>query len=72
MTLEKKLARWQAAGLIDEATRTRITAFEHSEQHPVLLYTLGGLGALTLGTGIVSVVAANWDAITKVRSWAPT
>jgi uncharacterized membrane protein len=70
MNLEKKLAQWQEAGVIDADTRARIEGFEHGRQHPVLLYALGGLGALTLGTGIVSVVAANWDAIGKVQKLA--
>jgi uncharacterized membrane protein len=66
MSLEKKLASWRAAGLIDEATRERIAAFEARRAQPILLYTLGGLGALTIGIGLVSIVAANWAAISKV------
>lgn len=67
MSLEDKLQKWQEAGLIDAATRTRIESFEAAHHRPIVLYALGGLGALTLGIGIVSVVAANWEAITKVQ-----
>ncbi|HEX2677306.1 MAG TPA: DUF2157 domain-containing protein [Polyangiales bacterium] len=67
MSLEHKLAKWQDAGVIDAATRERIEAFERQGQRPILLYALGGLGALTLGIGVISVVASNWDAITKVQ-----
>jgi uncharacterized membrane protein len=63
MSIERKLARWREAGLLDEATAARIAAFEQQGHRPVLLYALGGLGALTLGTGIVSIVAANWEQI---------
>ncbi len=65
MGIERKLEQWQAAGLIDGATREKIAAFERSHEKPVLLYALGGLGAVTIGIGIISVVAANWDAIGK-------
>src|SRR5262245_41662225 len=63
MNLERKLARWQEAGLIDAATRARIEAHEQSERKPVVPYALAVLGAGTLALGILSVVAANWDAI---------
>lgn len=65
MSLESKLSRWQQAGVIDADTRARIEAFEHQNARPMLLYALGGLGATTIGIGIVSIVAANWDAIGK-------
>src|SRR5262249_27600528 len=63
MGLDRKLARWEAAGLIDAAARARIRAFEQSKRAPVALYGLGVLGAGTLALGVVSVIAANWDGI---------
>jgi uncharacterized membrane protein len=63
MSLEHKLARWRDAGLIDDATRARIAAFEDGQRKPVVLYALGVLGGGTVALGIVSIVAANWDAI---------
>lgn len=65
MGLESKLERWQQAGVIDADTRGRIAAFERANEKPMLLYALGGLGAVTVAIGIVSIVAANWDAIGK-------
>jgi uncharacterized membrane protein len=65
MSIDKKLARWREAGLLDETTAARIAAFEQQSHRPVMLYALGGLGALTLGIGIVSIVAANWDEISR-------
>lgn len=65
MSIENKLSQWQQAGLIDGATRARIEAFERSNERPVLLYALGGLGAVTIGIGVISIVAANWDAIDR-------
>ncbi len=65
MNMDSKLAQWEKAGLIDAATRERIAAFERSAAKPILLYALGGLGAVTVATGIISVVASNWDAIDK-------
>jgi uncharacterized membrane protein len=63
MNLDHKLRRWREAGLIDEATSARIAAFEHAERRPLGMYTLIGLGASTVGLGLVSLVAANWEVI---------
>jgi len=63
MNLDQKLLRWREAGLIDEATRARIAEFEHTERRPLGMYTLIGLGASTIGLGLVSLVAANWEVI---------
>jgi uncharacterized membrane protein len=63
MSLDRQLARWQEAGLIDAATRTRIAAFEDAQRTPVVRYALGVLGAGTVALGVVSVIASNWDAI---------
>jgi uncharacterized membrane protein len=62
MDLYKRLAEWQERGLLDPEARARIEAYEQGrKQHPIWLYTMGGLGALTIAVGLVSVVAANWD-----------
>lgn len=66
MKIDTKLAQWEAAGLIDAPTRARIAAFEGAQERPAVLYALGGLGALTIAIGTVSIVAANWSAIGKV------
>ena len=63
MNLDQKLRRWREAGLIDDATSARIATFEHSERRPIGMYTLVGLGASTIGLGLVSLVAANWEVI---------
>lgn len=65
MSLTKKLARWQAAGLIDADTAAKISVHESTNARPYLLYSLGGLGALTVGIGFISLVAANWDEIPR-------
>lgn len=64
MKLERQLARWQEAGLIDAETAKRILAHEDSRPaRPYILYAVGGLGALSIAIGLVSIVAANWGAI---------
>jgi uncharacterized membrane protein len=63
MSLDGKLERWREAGLVDADTVRRIAAFEDSRRKPVALYALAALGAGTVALGIVSLVAANWDAI---------
>lgn len=64
--IERKLAAWQAAGLIDAETTARIKAWEGENARPLALWAVIGIGVLTIGLGLVSVVAANWDAISGV------
>ncbi|MEY4722461.1 MAG: hypothetical protein RIQ46_2186 [Pseudomonadota bacterium] len=60
---DRKLRAWQDAGLIDAATAWRIRDWEQANARPLLLWAVIGIGALAIGLGLVSVVAANWDAI---------
>lgn len=60
---ERKLKAWQRAGLIEADTAERIRTWEAEHARPLGVWAMVGLGALTIGLGIVSVVAANWDAI---------
>lgn len=60
---ERKLKAWVDAGLIDATTASRIREHEAQTSRPLGLWALVGLGALAIGLGLVSVVAANWDAI---------
>lgn len=59
----RKLAEWHAAGLIDAATRDRVAAYEAQHARPLVLWAVYGIGALAIGLGFVSVVAANWEDI---------
>src|SRR5262245_40739935 len=63
MSLGRKIAEWQQAGVIDAETGERIGAHESRGTRPVVLYAIAGLGAATIGIGVISVVAANWDGI---------
>jgi uncharacterized membrane protein len=60
---ERKLRAWQEAGLIDEAAAARILAFEAQHERPLGLWAVIGIGALAIGLGVVSVAAANWEAV---------
>jgi uncharacterized membrane protein len=60
---ERKLMTWQTAGLIDGATVARIRDYERAHSRPLALWSLIGIGALAIGLGLISVVAANWDDI---------
>ncbi|MEC3950601.1 DUF2157 domain-containing protein [Sphingobium sp. HWE2-09] len=60
---DRKLRAWQAAGLIDADTASAISAWEATHSRPIGLWAIIGLCALTIGLGLVSLVAANWDAI---------
>jgi uncharacterized membrane protein len=59
----RKIAEWHDAGLIDAATRDRLVAYETAHARPLLLWALWGIGALAIGLGLVSVIAANWEDI---------
>jgi len=59
----RKIAEWHDAGLIDAATRDRLTVYEAAHARPLLLWAVWGIGALAIGLGFVSVVAANWEDI---------
>jgi uncharacterized membrane protein len=59
----RKIAQWHAAGLIDADTRDRILAYEAAHARPLALWAVFGIGALAIGLGIVSVIAANWEDI---------
>lgn len=60
---EGKLKTWSDAGLIDAETAARIREWEAKNRKPIGLWAMIGLGALAIGLGLVSVVAANWDAL---------
>src|SRR3546814_6243175 len=55
----RKLDAWRDAGLIDEATAQRIRAFEAEHARPLALWAALGIGALAIGLGIISVIAAR-------------
>ena len=59
----RKIAIWHTAGLIDADTRDRLLAYEESHARPLALWAVFGIGALAIGLGLVSVVAANWEDI---------
>jgi uncharacterized membrane protein len=59
----RKIAAWHDAGLIDAGTRDRLLAYEAAHARPLALWAVFGIGALAIGLGLVSVIAANWEDI---------
>jgi len=59
----RKIEAWHEAGLIDQETRARLIAYEDEHTRPLALWAVFGIGALAIGLGLISVVAANWDDI---------
>lgn len=59
----RKIAAWHDAGLIDAETRDRLLAYETAHARPLALWAVFGIGALAIGLGLVSVIAANWEDI---------
>src|SRR5882672_9426322 len=64
--LERQVQRWQEAGIIDASTAERIITHERRTSRPLLLLALGGLGAFTIGVGLLSIIAANWGDIPRL------
>lgn len=65
MKLDKKIAAWREAGLVTAEQAHAIVDFEQrrsGSRHFVVL-ALGGVGVLALATGLISVIASNWDSI---------
>lgn len=62
--LEKKVASWVEQGLITREQAERIAAYESRDpERPWTLYGIAGVGVTALVTGVVSLIAANWDDI---------
>ncbi len=58
-----KIETWHKAGIIDAATRDRLIEYETAHARPVAMWAVFGIGALAIGLGLISVVAANWEEI---------
>ncbi|NPD65165.1 DUF2157 domain-containing protein [Lichenicola cladoniae] len=63
MFANRSLDRWHKAGLLDDAARLRIQAWEADHARPVWLLGLAGIGVFTVALGVLALVAANWMAI---------
>ena len=67
---EKYLARWAAAGLLDETSAGRIREFESTQAPPEKTRWAAsiawGLGALLIGAGVISFVASNWEGLSPL------
>ncbi len=67
---ESWVTRWQAAGLLDDATAAAIRAYEEAHVKPssrrwqVLIALI--LGAILLGAGVLLFVAAHWDGVSPL------
>lgn len=61
--VERNLARWQAAGLIDAETAQAIHYYEQQNARPIAQWAIAGLALLALALGLTLLVAANWDQI---------
>lgn len=59
----RKIEIWHNAGLIDEETRNSLLAYEDHHRRPLALWAVFGIGALAIGLGLISVVAANWEEV---------
>ena len=62
--LQKALKQWVAHGFIDQRQADQIQQYESTQSdHAWILSGLLVLGAIMIGIGSISVVAANWQYI---------
>lgn len=66
MTLQGRIERWLEAKVIDRETADRILRFEDEQPSASwVLYGISGLGVVVMLTGLISIIAANWDDISS-------
>lgn len=63
MNLLKKLDNWEQAGLMTEQQKKAIIDYEHQNRNPRGVWVVLIISALFIGTGIISLIAANWGNI---------
>jgi len=65
MKLERKLDSWREANLVTPEQAQAILAFERERSGTAnwIVLALGAVGVLAVVTGLISLIAANWDAI---------
>jgi hypothetical protein len=71
--LERNLAAWTAAGVLDGAAAQRIRDFEHARGAPRSrwpAFLALAFGALLLGAGILLFVAAHWATLSPAARFA--
>lgn len=62
--LQQKIAAWQQQKLISPEQAQAIMAYEAAAAKPSwVMYGFAILGAFAIGTGLISLIAANWEAI---------
>lgn len=63
MNLAKKLTAWQKADLITVRQMQDIETYEKQNSKPYMFFGLVALSFFCIGVGVISVIAANWQAI---------
>ena len=63
MNLNKKFSEWVSADLITTKQKEQLQAYESSRQKNAALKAMLFLASICLGSGIVSVIAYNWQQI---------
>jgi uncharacterized membrane protein len=66
-SLKRKLDSWVRQGLLSEEQANAIQRAEtRADGHGWIVYGIGATGVIAIATGVVSLVAANWEAIPEV------
>lgn len=68
--LERDLDRWIAAGLVPGESRAAILASVPAARRLDAATALGMVGAVLFGAAVIALVAANWDAMSRMVRFA--
>lgn len=63
LKLSKHVQQWARAGIITPEQGEQILELEESPSRPWVIYGVAGIAVITILTGILSLVAANWENI---------
>lgn len=61
INLPRRLEAWVEKGLINAAQAEAVLKFEKADAAPWAMYGMAGIGVTTILTGIVSLIAGNWE-----------
>jgi len=64
INLRRRIAEWIKRGIISEEIAQKILAFESSRESKAWIgFGIAGVGITALITGLISIVAANWESL---------
>jgi uncharacterized membrane protein len=71
MNLNTRIQGWVEAKIIDQSQASQIIKYEETQLRPSwIIFGVSALGVLAIMTGLISIIAANWDDISDFTKLA--